>query len=175
MDLRETPPLLLRPLRLDDEAATRAAHQELAADGFPFAVSGYFDGIDWGSYLRRIEAERAGVELARGRVPSTFLVAEAGGELVGRAYIRHRLNASLLRVGGHVGYAVRPAHRRRGYATEILRQSLIVVRSLGVDRALVTCDEGNVGSARAIERCGGVFESHYLPPIGAPVRRYWIG
>ena len=61
--------------------------------------------------------------------------------------------------GGHIGYAVRPAHRRRGYATEILRQSLIVARAVGVDGVLVTCDDDNVGSAAVIERCGGVLES----------------
>jgi predicted acetyltransferase len=50
---------------------------------------------------------------------------------------------------------VLPAYRRRGYATEILRQALIVGRSLGIDRVLVTCDDDNVGSVRVIESCGG--------------------
>ena len=60
--------------------------------------------------------------------------------------------------GGHIGYAVRPAHRRRGYATEILRQSLIIARAVGVDRVLVTCDDTNVGSSAVIEACGGVLD-----------------
>ena len=169
------PRLRLRPLRIGDEAAVLAAHRQLAeADAFPFAL-GYVPGMDWGSYLKRVRRERAGVGLLTQCVPSTFLLAEADGELVGRASIRHALNDSLLCVGGHVGFAVLPAHRRRGHASEILRQSVIVVRALGVDRVLVTCDEGNAGSAGAIERCGGVFESHYVPQVGAPVRRYWIG
>lgn len=60
------------------------------------------------------------------------------------------------------------------YATEILRQSLIVARAVGIDRVLVTCDEGNVASARTIERCGGVLESVVAIDGGPAKRRYWI-
>ncbi len=67
------------------------------------------------------------------------------------------------------------AHRRRGYATEILRQSLVITRSHGVERVLVTCDEDNVGSATVIERGGGTFESTVDSTRGGPPkRRYWI-
>ena len=62
-----------------------------------------------------------------------------------------------------------------GYATEILRQSLVIARSVGVDRVLVTCDDDNVGSAAVIERCGGVFESLTdNRESDTPKRRYWI-
>lgn len=110
----------------------------------------------------------------------TFLLAVvgegAGEHLVGRVSIRHQLNDELREVGGHVGYAVRPAVRGRGYATEILRLSLVLLREeLGVDRALVTCDDHNIASARTIERNGGVLQDVRVPPGGgAAKRRYWI-
>jgi predicted acetyltransferase len=97
-----------------------------------------------------------------------------GGQIVGRTSIRHELNEFLARFGGHIGYGVLDAHRRRGHATEILRQSLVIARARGVDRVLVTCDDDNVGSATVIERCGGVFESVVEGLDGIPIRRYWI-
>jgi predicted acetyltransferase len=122
--------------------------------------------------LKRI---RTGAEVPDGWVPETFLAAEVAGQLVGRASIRHRLNQWLAQWGGHIGYAVRPAFRRRGYATAILRQSLPIANDLGIQRVLVVCDEANVGSARVIERCGGVLESVVVGEDGSTgKRRYWF-
>jgi predicted acetyltransferase len=69
-----------------------------------------------------------------------------------------------------------PEHRRKGYATAILRQSLQIARDkLGLERVLVTCDDDNVGSIKTIEKNGGAFESVVTPPDGdKPKRRYWI-
>jgi predicted acetyltransferase len=168
------PRLLLRPLVARDEAEAVQAHEELAAEGFEFLL-GWTPGRPWDDLLATYQHERRGVDLPEGRVPATFLVAEVGGQIVGRVSIRHTLNEHLALYGGHIGYGVRPAHRRRGYATEILRQSLEYARGVGVERALVTCDDGNAASAATIERCGGVLEDVVDMPGGAPKRRYWIG
>ena len=160
--------LRLRPLAVDDEAAADAAQVELAADSFAFLLE-RDPGQAWPAYLHRLRQYARGLDLPADRVPGTFLGAYAGGELVGRVSIRHELNDYLRRLGGHIGYGVRPAYRRRGYATEILRQSLVIVRSLGVDRVLVTCGDRNVASARTIEKLGGV-----LSETEGGTRRYWI-
>jgi predicted acetyltransferase len=166
--------LRLRPLEAGDEAAAVAAHEELAADGFTF-LQGYDPGAPWEDHLQLVDDGRRGVHRAPGRVRCSFLVADVAGEIVGRASIRHELNPYLSIVGGHIGYGVRPRHRRRGVATEILRQSLVVVRASGVRDVLVTCDEGNIGSTRTIERCGGTYESTVQDPAdGTDVRRYWF-
>lgn len=173
MDPQETTGLRLRPLADADRLEALRAHEELAADGFEFLLD-LRAGEPWEKFVRRHEDYRDGVGLPDGYVPATFVVAEVGGELVGRSSIRHELNDHLLAVGGHIGYGVRPAYRRRGHATEILRQSLEVLRELGVDRALVTCDEDNKGSAAVIERCGGRLENVVPVEGGVPKRRYWI-
>jgi predicted acetyltransferase len=120
------------------------------------------------------EAHERGVHLREGLVPAAFRIAEVDGELVGRTSIRFALNDYLAAFGGHIGYVVLPAHRRRGYATEILRQSLVIAGENGVDRVLLTTDDTNVGSATVIERCGGVLEAVVPDEDGHPMRRYWI-
>ncbi len=162
--------LVLRPLTADDEEAALLAHEELARDGFDFLLA-VRPEEPWAEYLERLERYRRGIDLPEGYVPATFLVADVGGTVVGRTSVRHELNAWLATVGGHVGYGF----RRLGYATEILRQSLVVAREVGIERALVTCDDDNTGSAAVIERCGGVLESVVHPGAGSPAkRRYWI-
>jgi predicted acetyltransferase len=166
--------LRLRPLSMADEAQVRPAHLELEQDGFAFLLD-VTDGEPWPAYLQRVDNVRRGVDLPTGWVRATFLVAEVQGQVVGRVSIRHELNDFLAEVGGHIGYAVRPAFRRRGHATDILRQALLVAWAVGVERALVTCDDDNTGSARVIESCGGVLDSVVPGRDGStPKRRYWI-
>lgn len=166
------PSLTLRDPAPGDEAQAREAQEELAAEGFDFLLGGA-DG-SWADYLAKVERDRAGVDLAPGRVPATMLFGEVDGLLVGRLHIRHELTPALLEEGGHIGYGVRPAHRRRGYATRMLRLGLEVVRGLGIDRALLTCDDDNPGSIGTIERCGGMLEDTRPRGDGALTRRYWI-
>ena len=163
----------LRPFTLLDEDTAREAHAEMAKEDFPFLL-GWSPEERWAGYLEHLEAIRSGRELPPRWVPSTLLAADVQGEIVGRVSIRYRLNDFLASVGGHVGYCVLPPYRRRGYATEILRQSVILARKEGVDQVLVTCDEDNVGSAGVIERAGGVLEDVRPDPPGQPKRRYWI-
>src|SRR5690606_25084785 len=97
-------------------------------------------------------------------------------EVIGRVSVRHRLNAHLRAFGGNIGYCVVPAHRGRGHATEMLRQSLAYCRdTLHLRRVLITCNEDNVASRRVIERNGGVLEDAVEVPEGGPRRlRFWV-
>jgi predicted acetyltransferase len=167
--------LRLRPYGADDEAAAVAIHESMLSDHFHFLLD--WESLkSWSAFLRSNDEQRQGLNPSTYRVRGVQLGAFVDSELVGRASLRFELNEFFAERGGHVGYGVAPAHRRKGYATEILRQALIILRAEGVERVLVTCDNENIGSARVIEENGGVFES-VLPPVESdPIEtcRYWI-
>jgi predicted acetyltransferase len=167
--------LILRKLRpLDEKAFFRSLMSWDDASGFRFFL-GYRPEMSFLDYLTKLDMNENGLGLSGGIVPDTVLCGFVGEEIVGRLAIRHELNDFLLRVGGHIGYGVIPEHRRKGYATEMLRQSLPIAKQLGIDRALVTCDDTNIGSIKTIERCGGILEDKIDQGQGLPAkRRYWI-
>jgi predicted acetyltransferase len=167
--------LRLRPYNTSDEASAVAIHDSMRSDSFHFLLD-WEKLKSWSAFLQSNQEQRQGLNPSTYRVRGVQLGAFVDGELVGRASLRFELNEFFAERGGHVGYGVAPAQQRRGYATEILRQSLIVLRAEGVDRVLVTCGIDNVASARTIEKNGGVYESTSPPIPGDPVetRRYWI-
>ena len=159
---------------MDDEKSFVDAHIQLQAEGFDFGIA-YQDGTAWAEFVHDTADFRIGRSLPEGYVAGTFLLAEVDGVVVGRTSIRHELNEFLFNFGGHIGYAVLPEHRRQGYATEILRQSIKIARGMGIEKVLVTCDDANIGSVRTIEGCGGALDNIVaMPPDDTPRRRYWI-
>jgi predicted acetyltransferase len=170
------PDLVLRRANQDDEEEFLRAHRATSPEAPPF-LHQYTEGMPFRRYLEVLEEHERGVNLpSPSHVPSTFLFAFFAARIVGRASIRHSLNAVLERVGGHIGYVVVPEFRRRGHATTILRLALEIAHDrLGIGRALVTCDDDDIGSIRTIEKCGGVLENIVGgPDLQAPKRRYWI-
>ncbi len=102
-------------------------------------------------------------------MPGTSLWWADGDEYLGRLTIRHRLTPSLLELGGHIGYDIRPSAGRRGHATAMLAAALPVARGMGLDPVLITCDEDNVGSRKVIEANGGVLEDARRGKL-----RFWV-
>lgn len=130
------------------------------------------DYHDFDHYLANLELKTE----TEDRVPDSvfFLLDEDRNRLLGAVNIRHKLNAVLLQSGGHIGAGVRPSARRRGYGTELIRLALLECKTLGIRRVLITCDKDNIGSARAIQKNGGVLENAFVNSDGEIEQRYWV-
>lgn len=130
------------------------------------------DWHDFDFYLENLEI----TEAKDGKVPDSvfFLLDDARQRLIGAVNIRHYLNDTLLRDGGHIGDGVRPSERRKGYATEMIRLALDECKKLGIGKVLIVCDKDNVGSAKSIIKNGGVLENEIVDSDGNIEQRYWI-
>jgi predicted acetyltransferase len=88
------------------------------------------------------------------------------GEFCGQIGLRWQPGTDALpaHVLGHVGYAVVSWKRRRGYATEALRQILDVAREVGLRKLDITTDRSNEASRKVIEANGGSFVEEFVQP-----------
>ena len=125
--------------------------------------------------LPEVARQARGDDLPPGFVPALqFAALDAGGKLVGMIQLRLRLTQALLRMGGNIGYSVRPDCRRQGYAGLMLDGCLRRAAALGMRRVLITCSPSNLASRRTILSCGGQLENVLPSRSGQPVERYWI-
>ncbi|MCL1952470.1 MAG: GNAT family N-acetyltransferase [Oscillospiraceae bacterium] len=144
-------------------------------DAVHFAL--YQGSKTYGQFLRKWRDFHTGRHLPDHYVPGTkyFLLEEGSPKILGVIDIRHRLNDHLLNnPGGHIGYAVAPSERRRGYGTQQLRLALEKCREMGISPVLVTCHKDNVASAKVIQKNGGVLEDERVSAEGKAFQRYWI-
>lgn len=113
-------------------------------------------------------------------VPSDVYLAirKSDNKLVGIIDIRKGLTDFLYNYGGNIGYSVIPDERRRGYATEMLKQLLQKCKAMNINRVLLACDKENIGSAKTIIANGGVLENEVVDEVNLSksgiIQRYWI-
>lgn len=101
------------------------------------------------------------------------------GEFCGRVSVRWQHGTAALPPTclGHIGYAVVPWKRRRGYATAALGMILTEVRQQKLPYVEVTTDATNIASRRVIEANGGTLIEEFAKPAshgGALALRFRI-
>ena len=152
-------------------AGLREFHQERRMLQYDFQVV----SEDFKRFLSHLKTQQDRTKLPPHIVPQSHFWLIDDDEFIGILSLRCELNDTFVRIGGHIGYQVRPSKRRQGYGKELLRQGLQKAKELGSTRVLLTCDEDNIASKRVIESNGGEFEDAILVE-GSPVKklRYWI-
>ena len=106
---------------------------------------------------------------------TNYLLVDESGKVYGFCSLRHHLKGELINIGGNIGYSIRPTERGRGYGKLQLKLALIEAEKLGIEKALVTCRENNIGSKKTIESCLGVADTPVPSRTeGIMELRYWI-
>ena len=101
-----------------------------------------------------------------------WLVDDETCYFIGEVSVRHKLNGTLRLVGGHIGYCVRYSEWGKGYATLMLELAQAEAKKLGISKALVTCDDTILASARVIEKNGFQLRDKICVETTL-IRRYW--
>ena len=114
----------------------------------------YIDNYE--EWLDKLEEDYNTIPSAK-RVPSRtfFLVRENDNRIVGMINIRTALNERLSKLGGHIGYGIRPTERGKGYNKVNLYLGLKVCDEYGIEKVFMDADLDNPASWRTMEALGG--------------------
>ena len=165
-------PFLARPCRQYRDSYIDAVYEyieeNLQPTWHPDILRARFD--EYLEVMRQTETE----PLA-GMVPATrYWMIVPGSGYVGELDLRHFLNDTLRRFGGHIGYTIRPSHRGRGYGKLLCKLGIQAARQRGIGDILITCDDDNRASWKIIEANGGRLLDKIDNGRGELTRRYWI-
>ena len=130
------------------------------------------DSLD--DYIKMTKDHEKGKNISKDWAPATTYWLIDKGKFIGHTNIRHKLNAKLRKIGGNIGYYIRPSERNKGYGTQILKLALIKAKKLGLKKMLITCAESNIASKKIIEKNKGRFKNKVADKNGNNLR-YWIG
>ena len=167
---------LRQPEAFDREQVMAYRKEFLAIDSRMDGTCALNEYDDFDAWLANVRRYSSPETTPAGKVPSTqYLALDENEHLVGMVNLRHCLNDYLLEFGGHIGYSVRPADRKNGYAIQMLKLALDEAKALGIDRVRIACDRYNIASAKTIQANGGVLDGErYDPQDSTLTQRYWI-
>lgn len=149
----------LRKLSIHDGTAVYDFLQSLPDENGYHNTAYNLSYVQYQDWLIRMNDYSEGRNMPDWMVPSSEYWFLVDGEIVGNIRLRHFLNDSLRNSGGHIGYAIAPKHRGKGYAKLMLEEMLKEAKQgYQLNEILITADIDNIASRRTIEACGGQLE-----------------
>ncbi|MCB9805640.1 GNAT family N-acetyltransferase [Candidatus Nomurabacteria bacterium] len=164
---------LIKPTKEYGESWLEALKEfrEAETEGF-WNILGEPDDVD--EYINKTSGFEKGVNMPEESwVPNTTFWLVDGDQFIGHVNIRHKLTEKLEKVGGHIGYAIRPSRQGQGYGNKILEMVIPKSKNLGLDKLLLVCNKDNIASNKIIKNNGGEFRDE-IEVDGEKVFRYWI-
>lgn len=125
---------------------------------------------EWLEFVLSIEKDK----LRNNVHASTFFsIRKTDNKIIGSIQLRHFLTPELEKHGGHIGYGIRPSERRKGYGKQQLILVLNEAYSMKIPKVMITCDKGNIPSAKTAISCGGILSCENIYE-GKAQQIYWI-
>ena len=120
----------------------------------------YLDNYE--GWLEKLESDyKAPVTEERVPARTYFLIRESDDKIVGMINIRLALTESLKKLGGNIGYGIRPTERKKGYNKINLYLGLQVCKEYNIDVAMLDAKLSNPASWKTMEALGGVRVKEY--------------
>ena len=148
-----------RSIKLDEDNEVYQMFQEIPEEenGFYNTAHG-LSKTEFKAFCQRRVDSSQGINLKEGYVPDTYYLLFADDYPVGVTKLRHYLNEALIRIGGHIGYSIRPTRRGEKFGNIILQKVLEQAKLKGFDKVMLTIREDNIPSRKVCERNGGKLE-----------------
>ena len=107
---------------------------------------------EWrGTIFRQYRDAAEGIGLPPGFVPSVTWWIIKDGRIVAVGNLRPKLSDRLREYGGHLGLAIRPSDRGKGWSKPIALLMMGKAREFGIEELLLTCEADNPASVRLCE------------------------
>ena len=111
---------------------------------------------DFSAFIKKLRDASEEIGVPSDYVPaSAYWLIRDDKTIIGNSSLHHCLNPHLEDFGGHIGYAIHPFERQKGYGTLLLKLTLEKAREKGINNVLITCDADNTASSGVIIKNGG--------------------
>lgn len=148
------------------------------ANEIPELGHAYRPNEDFSSMCIRLENRKQGINIHPRDVPSClfWILDVKRGVIVGTLDMRYKITGDYFKRLGHVAYYIKPSERKKGYATQALKEVLKFYKSNGISKILVTCYKDNIASQKVIQKNAGKFESEKEDSKNPShiIQRWWI-